>query len=58
VTEGKTVRVSRTYGADTYGREIVDLVVGGRDVADQLVASGKLRRWNFDGGESKPDWCG
>jgi len=58
VTEGKTVRVSRTYGADTYGREIVDISAGGRDVADQLVASGKLKRWNFDGGDAKPDWCG
>lgn len=58
VTEGKTVRVSRTYGADIYGREIVDLSAGGKDVADQLVASGKLKRWSFDGGERKPDWCG
>jgi len=58
ITEGKTVRVSRTYGPDTYGREIVDLSAGGKDVADQLVASGKLKRWKFDGGERKPDWCG
>ncbi|HPG89427.1 MAG TPA: thermonuclease family protein [Hyphomicrobium sp.] len=58
ITEGKTVRVAGTYGPDTYGREIVDLSAGGKDVADQLVASGKLKRWNFDGGERKPDWCG
>jgi endonuclease YncB( thermonuclease family) len=58
VTEGKTVRVSRTYGADTYGREIVDLSASGKDVADALVAAGHLRRWNFDGGQRKPDWCG
>ena len=57
ITEGKTVRVSRRYGADTYGRELVDLSAGGRDVADQLVAAGHLKRWNFEGGERKPDWC-
>jgi endonuclease YncB( thermonuclease family) len=42
---------------DSYGRELVDLSAGGRDVADQLVAAGKLKRWNFEAGESKPDWC-
>ncbi|MEZ6030322.1 MAG: thermonuclease family protein [Hyphomonadaceae bacterium] len=58
VTEGKTVRVSRRYGADSYGRELVDLSANGKDVANQLVAAGHLKRWNFEGGESKPDWCG
>ena len=57
LTDGVSVRVSRSYGKDDYGREIVDLSAGGRDVADQLVAKAKLQRWNFDGGESKPDWC-
>lgn len=57
ITEGKTVRVARRYGADSYGRELVDLSVGGKDVADQLVAAGQLKRWNFEGGERKPDWC-
>jgi endonuclease YncB( thermonuclease family) len=57
ITEGQTVRVSRSYGMDSYGRELVDLSAGGRDVADQLVAAGKLKRWNFEAGESKPDWC-
>lgn len=57
ITEGKTVRVSRSYGTDSYGRELVDLSAAGRDVADQLVAAGMLKRWNFEGGEHKPDWC-
>lgn len=57
LTNGKQVRVSRLYGKDGYGRELVDLAVDGRDVASQLVNAGKLKRWNFDGGERKPDWC-
>lgn len=57
ITEGKAVRVSRRYGADSYGRELVDLSADGRDVATQLVAAGMLKRWNFEGGERKPDWC-
>ena len=57
LTEGRSVSISRRYEQDEYGREIVDLVVDGMDVASQLVAAGKLKRWNFDGGERKPDWC-
>lgn len=57
LTNGKPVRVSRHYGQDDYGRELVDLTVDGVDVAGQLVAAGKLKRWNFEGGQRKPDWC-
>ena len=57
LTEGGSVLISRRYEQDEYGREIVDLVVDGMDVASQLVAAGKLKRWNFEGGERKPDWC-
>lgn len=57
LTNGKQVRIARQYGQDDYGRIIVDLVADGRDVASQLVATGKLKRWNFDSGERKPDWC-
>lgn len=57
LTKQKPVRVSRHYGQDDYGRAIVDLVVDGRDVASQLVTMGKLKPWNVDGGERKPNWC-
>jgi endonuclease YncB( thermonuclease family) len=57
LTQGRTVRISRRYGNDGYGRQIVDLSANGRDVASQLLSAGKLKRWNFDGGEQKPDWC-
>jgi endonuclease YncB( thermonuclease family) len=39
--------VSRLYGKDGYGRELVDLAVDGRDVARQLVNAGKLKRWKL-----------
>ncbi len=57
LTRGRQVSVSRRHGTDSYGRQMVDLSVDGRDVASQLVGAGKLKRWNFDGGEPKPDWC-
>lgn len=57
LTQGRQVSVSRRHGADSYGRQVVDLSVDGRDVASQLVGAGKLKRWNFDSGEPKPDWC-
>lgn len=57
ITDGKQVRVARLHGQDDYGRLLVDLVADGRDVASQLVAAGRLKRWDFEGGERKPDWC-
>src|SRR5262249_17456300 len=57
LTDGKAVKVTRSYGKDSYGRQLVDLSVEGRDVADQLVNAGKLKRWNFEGGQPKPNWC-
>lgn len=58
MTESQNVRIKRSHGADAYGRLIVDLEVGGRDVAEHLVAAGHLKTWDFDGGDAKPDWCG
>lgn len=58
LTGGKRVLVTRSYGHDRYGRELVDLSVDGRDVADTLVARGMLQRWHYEAGAPKPDWCG
>lgn len=52
------ILVSKTYGADRYGRLVVDLSVNGEDMGDALVEAGALRDWDYDGGEKKPDWCG
>lgn len=58
LTRGGTVTVRRTHGTDRYDRELVSLDVDGRDVASALIASGHLRRWNYERGDPKPDWCG
>ncbi len=57
LTGGRQETISRRRGTDRYERLVVDLSIDGRDVASQLVGAGKLKRWNFDGGEQKPDWC-
>jgi micrococcal nuclease len=45
---------ARFEGHDRYGRELVRLEVGGRDVARQMIASGYAVP--YSGGRS-PDWC-
>jgi len=58
LTRDKDVVISHSYGPDHYGRLVVDLEVGGRDVALKLIASGTHKAWDYDGGQKKPDWCG
>lgn len=58
ITRNANIAVSVFYGADPYGRELVDLTVNGADVATLLVAKGHLQLWNFESGQPKPDWCG
>ena len=58
LTRDKDVVISHSYGPDHYGRLVVDLEVGGRDVALTLIASGTHKAWDYDGGQKKPDWCG
>ncbi|KCZ92288.1 thermonuclease family protein [Hyphomonas johnsonii] len=57
LTQGGGVTIRRSHGFDRYGRELVDLSVNGRDVAQSLMARGYLKRWRY-GIESKPNWCG
>ena len=57
-TRGKLVQVYRDYGEDRYGRLVVDLSVNGQDLAMQMINRGVLKRWDYDGGEPKPNWCG
>ncbi|KCZ92163.1 thermonuclease family protein [Hyphomonas johnsonii] len=58
LTRDQTVRVSQSYGPDRYGRLVVDLEIGGQDVARTLIEAGTHKAWDYDGGEKKPDWCG
>lgn len=56
-TKNADVRVIRDYGADRYGRLVVDLSVNGEDLGGVLVSKGALQPWDYDGGQRKPDWC-
>ncbi len=56
-TRGKAVAISRRYETDRYGRLVVDLSVDGRDLAAVMVGRGVLKRWDYDGGQAKPDHC-
>jgi hypothetical protein len=57
LTRGAVVSVTRSHGFDRYGRELVDLEANGRSVANALLASGSVKAWNYEGGQSKPNWC-
>lgn len=52
--EGRVVRVVRV--GRSYDRSVARVSLGGRDLADQLVAAGVARRWPRRA--PKPDWCG
>jgi endonuclease YncB( thermonuclease family) len=56
-TRGKPIDITRSYGADRYGREVVDLSVDGEDLGSIMISRGAMKRWDYDSGEPKPDWC-
>lgn len=49
------ITAARFQGPDRYGRELVRLEVGGRDVAGSMIASGYALPYS---GGRHPDWCG
>jgi micrococcal nuclease len=53
VTSGAEIG-ARFEGMDRFGRRLVELEVGGRDVADILVSEGLATRYH---GGPRPDWC-
>ena len=57
LTRDRDIVISRAYGPDRYGRQVVDLEVAGKDVARALITGGTHKAWDYDGGEDKPDWC-
>lgn len=59
-TRGKSVTISADYGADRYGRRVVNLAVGGQDLGLLAINSGHLAPWPHEGQRSlspKPGWC-
>ncbi|MAI90057.1 thermonuclease family protein [Ponticaulis sp.] len=61
LTRNADVQIARSYGADRYGREVVDLNVNGQSLARIGLNAGHYRPWPHDGQRAlarKPDWCG
>lgn len=57
LTRGREVIVSDVRDTDRYGRTVVRLDLGGKDLASLLVAGGTHAAWDYDGRQKKPDWC-
>lgn len=61
LTRGAKVEIRKSYGFDRYDREVVDLSVDGRDLAEIGLEAGHYRSWPHKGQKAlskKPDWCG
>lgn len=61
LTRTADVEISKSYGEDKYGREVVDLSVNGRDLAELGLSNGRYKPWPHKGQRAltrKPDWCG
>ncbi len=60
-TRNAEIEIAKSYGADRYGREVVDLRVNGKDLAQLGLKAGHYRPWPHKGQRAlsrKPDWCG
>ena len=58
LTASGTVEIRKSHGTDKYDRDLLSLSVDGQDIASLLIASGHIKRWNFESGDAKPRWCG
>ena len=59
-TRNAKIEITKSYGADKYGREVVDLSVNGRSLAELGLKAGHYRPWPHKGQRAltrKPDWC-
>jgi len=61
LTANAAIAITRSYGADRFGREVVDLSADGIDVGNAGIEAGHLRPWPHDSSgnalSEKPDWC-
>ncbi|MGB3626067.1 MAG: thermonuclease family protein [Henriciella sp.] len=60
LTKGADLEVTNKQAPDRYGRIVLSLSAGGRDVAAAGLDAGMLRPWPHRGGRAltdKPDWC-
>jgi micrococcal nuclease len=52
---GGPVTSVRFKGQDRYGRDLADVAIGGRDLAEAMLRSGGALPYS---GRRRPDWCG
>lgn len=60
ITSGSEISISRSYGFDPKGRELVDISVNGEDISTKGQNLGILAAWPHNVSEQlapKPDWC-
>lgn len=60
LTRNKDLQVIASYGPDRYDREVVELAINGKPLADIAIEAGHLRPWPHKGRRAlakKPDWC-
>ena len=58
-TKDKTLKITKDYGEDRYGRLVIDLQANKEDIATAGVKAGHLRAWPHKNGRAqtpKPDW--
>lgn len=54
------ITITGKYDVDRYGRQVMDIAVGGRDLAKWGLEKGALKPWPHEGSRAlraKPDWC-
>ena len=60
VTRNADVRISKSHGVDRYDREVVDISVNGKDLAELGLEAGVYKPWPHLGQRAlirKPNWC-
>lgn len=60
LTQRGDILVTGDYGAERYGRRVIDLSINGEDVSSALIEKRYLQSWAHLNGralEAKPDWC-
>ena len=60
LTNNAELEITGTYGADRYGRRVIDLAANGQDVGEAGIAAGHLGAWPHKGQralQAKPRWC-
>lgn len=61
LTRASSVEVRQVGEVDNYGRQVVEIIAGGKRVTAAALAAGHLKPWPHENGKAtaaRPDWCG